>query len=499
MAASRKGAAEEGVPSDAWRRVSPLTPALTSWRAFAILVALIAFQNLESILELQKFASRVGVGRVVLVFLGSVLLVLVVIGLYSYLAWRAMTYALTDQAVWLRAGIVFRRQRYVRLERIQAVDVTHPLLGRIFGLGRLNIQAAGGGDSSLKVEYLPTSTLTALRADILARAAGKPKEEPAVEAGENTVYAVSTPTLVFSLLLSPIFVGGLIFLIASAAAITIIALNFAGAALFGLLPIWLPMIIVSVAVLWSQFAGEFNFQVAVSPDGIRIRRGLLEQRAETIPPRRVHAVEIRQPILWRHRGWYRVVITQATGRQESPSNKSAVSHVLLPVGTRAEAMLAVWLVLPDLGVEDPTAFFAEALQGKSGSPSFVGIARGARLLDPLVWRRRGVALTHTCAVIRDGWMTRTTSFIPYERIQSIAQFQGPLERSLRVSGIRMCLVPGPVGTSVPHLPVVRAAQIRDELVERSHRQRSGEPAEKWFQRVHTQARNDGEEYEDGSE
>lgn len=96
-------------------------------------------------------------------------------------------------------------------------------------------------------------------------------------------------------------------------------------------------------------------------------------------------------------------------------------------------------------------------------------------------------------------MTRTTSFIPYERIQSIAQFQGPLERSLRVSGIRMCLVPGPVGTSVPHLPVVRAAQIRDELVERSHRQRSGEPAEKWFQRVHTQARNDGEEYEDGSE
>ena len=43
----------------------------------------------------------------------------------------------------------------------------------------------------------------------------------------------------------------------------------------------------------------YGFTVAQSPDGIRIRRGLLGTVAETIPAQRVQAVRMIEPLLWR--------------------------------------------------------------------------------------------------------------------------------------------------------------------------------------------------------
>lgn len=551
----KRGVVDEGVAPEVWKRVSPITPMLNSWRVLAILVAIILFQSMEVFVDLAKEIAEWGIGRLILIAVAALLVLIGIVGVYSYLSWRAMTYAVTDQAVWMRTGIVFRQQRHVRLERIQAVDVIYPLLGRIFGLGKLTVEAAGGSGSSLQIGFLKTETLDDVRAEILALAAGldltpvgfadsagvsreggeeipgssahkegdfradslvdvevteevdalSPSPQPtpvlraSLEAPETVVYSVDAHRLLVSLALSASFVISVVIFLASLVFLGVATYLWGVGITAAILPGYLPFLIAAGSIMWARFAREFNFQAAVSPDGIRVRRGLVERRAETIPPRRVHAVQITQPFFWRKRNWYRVVMSQAINRTDS-SGQNTVSQALLPVGTREEAMVALWLVLPDLGVDDPEAFFDAAVRGTGPDRQFTGIARSAWVVDPLVKHRRAIATTKTCVVTRDGRVTRTASFAPYERIQSVVETQGPWRRSRGLASLRACLVPGPVYIMMPHLSEENAARVRNEMVARSHERRAAEPAERWFRRVQEplQDRQDANEAEGGS-
>ena len=69
-----------------------------------------------------------------------------------------------------------------------------------------------------------------------------------------------------------------------------------------------------------------------------------------------------QPLIWRLFGWYRVEITQAGNAAHTQDEKNkgmqvdVASDVLLPVGTRVEAIQAIAMAIPDLGVDDPDGF-----------------------------------------------------------------------------------------------------------------------------------------------
>ena len=121
-----------------------------------------------------------------------------------------------------------------------------------------------------------------------------------------------------------------------------------------------PILLASGSYLWTRFAGEFGFRLAQSPDGIRLRHGLLEARAQTVPPGRIQAVRLRQPLLWRSRDWWRVEVNIAGYVGQQDSNRETV---LLPVGDRSQALLALWLVLPDLGVADARSVLDTAMSG----------------------------------------------------------------------------------------------------------------------------------------
>lgn len=491
-------AAEAGVPDGEWKRVHPLSPILNSWQVLAVLFAVLFFQNIQNLRELSQFIASEGLSAAIIIGAGSLLLLVILIFLISFLSWRATSYAVTDRAVWMRTGILFRQQRHIRLERIQAVDVIHPFLGRIVGLGRLNVEAAGGAGSSLSIGYLKTSDLDDLRAEILARAAGLKIDEVAptvdaaepgmasgsisLEAPEKVLYAITSGRLLASILLSGTFLWSAFFILLAITAGIVFQVLGGQASLWGWLPLLVPALIVSISVLWSKFSSEFNFQAAVSPDGIRIRRGLLESRAETIPPRRVHAVKVTQPLLWRMPGWYKVQISQASARFGGSGNQS-MSSSLLPVGTKEEALLALWLVLPDLGVDDANKFFEDATSGTKPNSQFYGVSQRARWFDPLVYKRRGLALTRTSAVLRDGRIVRRASFVAYERIQSQKLFHGPIDGRLAMVSLSTCLVPGEVHLTMVHLPNEAAEEISARLVTCMTEARSSEPPERWLQRV----------------
>ena len=73
------------------------------------------------------------------------------------------------------------------------------------------------------------------------------------------------------------------------------------AVLAGVIPILLGL----VSATWRRFTTTFGFRVATSPDGIRLHHGLLTTRSQTVPPGRVQAVRVSQPLMWRGRDWWR--------------------------------------------------------------------------------------------------------------------------------------------------------------------------------------------------
>ena len=552
--AQRTFAADQGVDPSLWRRVHIITPLLEVWQ---IIVALIAFATLRNLNELQE-AMSAGLGNAIMdrLFLVALVSVLVIafLFLYTFLQWRVTAYALTDSALWFRKGILNRNQRHARLDRIQAVDITQPVLARLVGLGKLDVEVAGGADSNITIGFLKVSELEALRGEILARAAGlkmaaqspaqasamggqgyaapygapqatspyasvpqgQYPQAPAMPvqpgampqpanfsytgevfapstipvAPERELYQVPMGRLLASQLLSmsALFsvLALIVIIVIGAGSIPYIGLAGITASLSGV-----AMLGLSVASFhWNRFASEANFRLAISPDGLRLRRGLLSTRSQTIPPRRIHAIEIQQPLLWRFFGWYRVLILQAGyGAKDTEQNKQQSSHVLIPVGTRQDVNFALWAVIEDLGVDDIPAFIDAALYGTGSGNGFVRMSARAFILDPFLFKRRARAITRTTFVVRDGWLTRKSFWAPIARLQSVSAKAGPLERVLGVATLHMHLVPGPFSMKAEHQDATQVSADLETLLRLGHVTRASEPPEKWMLRMENGVRS----------
>jgi len=291
----------------------------------------------------------------------------------------------------------------------------------------------------------------------------------APEAPERQLFAVPTGRLLASILLS----SAALILILLLVGLVIASVSTRS---IGPLGAMLPALLGTAGYVWSRFTSEFDFRAAISPDGIRLRHGLTESRAQTVPPGRVQAVRLSQPLLWRRAGWWRVKVNVA-GYGESDSNKESV---LLPVGSRDEALLALWLVLPDLGEPEPAAVLEAGLTGTGDGLGYIPSPRRARWLDPVAWRRNGMRVTPVALLLRSGRIERQLDVVPHERTQSLGLTQGPLQRRLGLSTFVVHSTPGPVSPRVAHLDAVHAAELVMVQAERARSARAAAPPVHWL-------------------
>nr|WP_194720036.1 PH domain-containing protein [Cellulosimicrobium arenosum] len=472
------------------------------WTVIAVLLVVVGQRTLDGLPAGQNLLEG---DRWWQILLGILAVGLVGLG-FSALAWRMTTYAIDDETVHLRSGVLFRQQRRARLDRLQAVDVVQPLLARFFGLAELRLEVAGGADSGVKLGFLKESEAASLRAELLARAAGlknaargaagvadAEQVEPgdaspvgtdtadrrvatdlgvAVEAPEQPVTQVLPGRLIGSLVLSGATVGLVLGVLAIAGVII-------GTRQVGVLFSALPAVLGFGGFLFQRFASSYGFRSAISPDGIRLRHGLLETRSQTIPPGRVQAVRLRQSPFWRRAGWWRVDVNVAGYGLSSGAESTSV---LLPVGTRDEALAALWLVLPDLGVPDARAVLDEALSGAGEGAHFVTSPRRVRVLDPLAWRRNGFVVSPRALLLRSGRLYRTLVVVPHERTQSLGLEQGPLQRRLRVATFAVHSTPGPVTPKAAHLDDAVVADLLATQAARAHDARAHAGPELWMRR-----------------
>ncbi|MCB2177208.1 MAG: PH domain-containing protein [Actinomycetales bacterium] len=470
-----------------WVRVHPVTPVVRGWKVLVVLIVVVMQQLEFDVSNAVRMVRVVGLGPV-----GAALVVIVALGFgYATLAWRMTRYAVDDDAVHLQTGVLFRRQRAARLDRIQGIDTIQPLVARLFGLTELKIEVAGGSDSAVRLSFLRDDVAQSLRNDLLARASGlrrtsEPRRadavpgeaatslaaEPPVAAPERELVTVPPARVVEGLLRS---FGTIIVLLMIVGMIAIAVVARQPAVTLALLP----AVLGGGGAVWGRFSSEFGFRLAQSPDGIRLRHGLLETRAQTVPPGRVQAVRLSQPLLWRGRDWWRVEVNIAGYATQQDAGKETV---LLPVGERDQALLALWLVLPDLGVDDAREVLDVGLSGSGPGAQFVTSPRRARWLDLWGWRRNAYLVTARALLARHGLLTRTLTVVPHERTQSIGLRQGPLQRRLGLASVDLHSTPGPVAPRVHHLDQAVAGDLVTTQARRAREARAAAGPERWMQR-----------------
>lgn len=462
-----------------WHRVHPVSPLVRGWVAVAAVIFIFGRNSLENVFsggwDGNPGSLAQTAGAPVLVIAAVVAAAVVVFGSAFFLSWRFTRYQVTDEHVHINSGVVFRQQRRARIDRVQAIDVVQPLLARVFGLAELKFEVADGGKSAMKLSFLKLAEAQRLRAAILARAsgvAGDPESPGEVhEAPETHVLALKPGRIIAA----AIFSSTTIFALCVVAA-AVVAVVWSGEP--AILVAGVPIFIGIGASYWKSITGDFNFRVALSPDGVRLHYGMLETRAQTIPPGRVQAVGISQGPVWRPLGWYRVHINVA-GYGADSSNGGSRS-VLLPVGTLDEVMAVLGLVFPDPGVENPFAVFAAGLQGPGSAEGFVHSPRSARWIDPLAWRHNAFRATETALLCRHGVIFRNLQVVPHERTQSLGLRQGPLMAALGLVDFELHSTAGPVRPLVHHLSVKNGQRLFAEQAARAATARRIHRKEKWL-------------------
>jgi putative membrane protein len=486
-----------------WHRLHPASPLLKGGIALiAILGVVVA--NLRERLVAIFFPSFEEGGNPVdyvvnhgyilqALLITAAVLIALIIGFYF--SWRMHTFRITNEVVEVRSGILFRTNRKARLDRIQGINIVRPFFARLFGAAKLEINQAGH-DANLQLSYLASAAADDLRREILRLASGsRAATSPAAplsssgaaptglidrRVGEflapeldprfvepDSVVKIHLGRLFGSMLLS----GATVFLLLVIVAITVwvsttgelYALFFALPSLFGFGSFYV-----------RRFTKALRYTIAGTPDGVRVGYGLLSTSNETLPPGRIHSVQVSQSLLWRPAGWWEVRVNVAS-HSTAKGAAGQANTTILPVGNFDETMRVLALVLPGLAVPDFRVVGHE--------DGFVNSPRRAAWLRPFSWRRNGFATAADWILLRRGAIWRQLVVVPQPRLQSVAIEQGPLLRALRLARIELHTVTGPIhadlgaidqDAALAFFGTVADAAVQSASRDTSHRWRSGE-------------------------
>ena len=452
------------IDADGHRKVHPISPVIY---AVAVFPAIAGIAFAAGIQRISSLAEGIGgvpglsfVSPIVAVILAFALIALflsVLVAAFQYLEWRAFSFWFDDDGDFrVQSGVLLRQQRRVQVSRIQAVDVTQPFAARLFSMAVVVIEVAGQNDSRVRLKYLTLADAREIRREVLARSAGLASNT--AEAPQDEVARVPAGRLALSLVMRVTTAALLLITIV----IIVVSYLTGGWEAIGvaLLTGGVPLLIVL-----SEFVRYYGFTVAQSPDGLRLRYGLLRTESRTVPPGRVQAIEYVEPLLWRRKAWARVLVTIAgVGTESSGANNGRSDTVLIPVASVEQAHDIVARVLPSLD---------------TASLTWVAAPIRAKRRSPIQWRNLAVGWDERSFAIRRGRVTRRLAVVPHARTQSVRWTQGPWERMFDLASMHVDTTPGPVSVSGLHLDAAVSRDIAKHQADAARRGRQIDNSIHW--------------------
>lgn len=539
----------------AWHRLHPATPLLRGGIAFVAILGVVIANLRERLIDLfipargapgDPIDFVVDHGWVGWALLAVAAGLIVIIGIF-YLSWRMHTFRVTDEAVEVRSGVLFRTHRKAKLDRIQGISVEKPLLARLVGASRINVSVAGQ-DANVKLEYLYAKDADGLRRDVLTLASGVKLAErtaaapggqaagfgapvapgagefgvpggPGAGVGAAAGAAAGTPGvgahaapgehsgrsaavsrfvtdrvddfispdldpdaappqsvvhLSLGRLIGSVVLGWYTWVVIIAA---IVGAVFVARGSYYVLFFVVPLVIGLVGYLWSGVTKSLRYSIAATPSGVRVGFGLFSTTSETIPPGRIHAIQVSQSIIWRPFGWWQVRINKA-GLSLEQAARGSSTNTVLPVGSLEDAAKVVELMLA--GRIDGSAWgpLNSALSTRDGT-GFVQSPKRAFWINPLSWRRTGYALRDGLLLFRRGVVWRKLDILPLARLQSIRIEQGPLLRALNLASATAHTVPGAIVAELPGIAREEAIHLFESTAAGIIAAQTGDRSHRW--------------------
>lgn len=443
-----------------WYRLHPLTPVLQGGLVVAGVVGFVVATLWETVVfrtillvsgaDDEDIAQADTLGNLfdwALSFGGFLVLAGLVAMVVIWLQWRSHMVRMDDDVIEIKKGVIFRSSRRARRDRVNTIGVRRPLIPRLLGLAKLDIQAAGN-DANVVLAYLPHTTAHDVRREILEPHLGEDDGAPAPVSEVTRVVEVPLFRYLASLVVSVetvVFIGAAVFTTAAALS-------------SGEIVTWLGVVIVGfvyVAFLADRFFRVGSFVVDTVESDLRVSLGLLSTSVETIPPGRIHALQISQPWPWRLVGWWRIDANLASSPGAQMS-KAPAHTVIVPVATSAEVQRIVALCTPGCDDDDLRGALSSGLsmthaQWVEANPVIVrsvGSPARAKYRIPLSYRVNGGALLGDLVLMRTGQWIAKLSLIPLARAQSSGVSVGPWQHALGLSAFSVHSVSGPVETTL---------------------------------------------------
>ncbi len=445
-----------------------------------------------------------------LLLLGALVLLVVLSAGWGFLYWQRYTYQIIDNELILKQGIIFRKQRSIPRERIQAIDLVEGVLHRVFGLVSVRVQTAGGIGPGFSLLGISRSEADALRqelalspAQVRSVAAAEvtaaneidldPDAEPAVQAAPALAEADPAPIrqLTFPKLLLAAATSGSIGIALPIVASGVSLLNNMmpnidlfelGTMLFGGVSWWSIALFVLIAAWIMSFFGTIlahtGFTIRRSEDNLLIERGLIEKRRATVPLNRIQAIRVIDGVLRQPFG-YAMVKVESAGYGED----AAESSVLFPMLPRQDVREFLEATVPEFAwdperIERPPR---RAIRRYITRMTLIGLLISAiviaifypiglwalatlpffAIFGYLCYRDAGWALSNGMMVLRYRSLARSTAIIPKRRIQSSDVTQNILQRRASLGNIQATVASGVSGATftVMHLDKGIADQL----------------------------------------
>ena len=386
-------------------------------------------------------------------FTGFTLVLLLLAGAaYGFGSWLVTKYWIDDAELRIDTGLVFRRSRRIRIDRLQGVDIVQPLLARIFGLAELRFDVAAGGDREGALAYLPHAQALELRRVLLERRddlrGDSPEDRTPQHATETVLGRLDLGRLLGSLALS----SEMLFVLATVALLTVAFVVTGSFAVAGGI---VPALLALAFALVRRLTASYGFVVTESPQGIHIRRGLTALSSQTITRSRIQGLAVHEPLLWRSAGWARLEVSVA-GYESGQGEQAQASSVLMPVAP----------------VDEVHALARHVLGRDIRDVPLARTERRARWLAPLSAWTLAVGQDPDLLVSRRGFWVRRLDAVPPGRVQSLRVVQGPWKRRLRLADVIVDSPPGPVHVRALLRDAQEARSFLGEAVESCRAARS---------------------------
>ncbi len=333
---------------------------LASLRSTAIFLVPIFFVMLQNLGETPLLRS-------ILILAGSALAVLIVIVPLQILSWAFYTYRYEAGYLHIKSGVIFKKERSIKRERIQTVNISRGIVQRLLGLAGLQVETAGGGaESELSLTAVALEEAYNIKRGLegpVSAAVAAGEEQAATSAkktGREEIYRISASELFLAGATS----GGFFVLFSLIGLIFSQALPFipdtfwefvydqvtsttAGTVVLVVLVLLIISWLLSALAFMVQYA---NFTLHREQDRLHISWGLIEQKQLALNIKRLQALVLHEGLLRQPFGRCALVVEVAGGG----SRDQNYITVLFPLLKKSEIPDFLARILPEYRL--PPAF-----------------------------------------------------------------------------------------------------------------------------------------------